>query len=111
MAANASQRPSRTTVPPTATRQDPAADTTTLPDGSVRPLLDTDEAGGNILRADMVGQGIVHYDNGAGLAPGRGVIFTLSLTAIGWHPLGIYTVIWLPLLLLSASVTCVAPRA
>ena len=60
MAANASQRPSRTTVPPTATRQDPAADTTTLPDGSVRPLLDTDEAGGNILRADMVGQGIVH---------------------------------------------------
>jgi hypothetical protein len=34
----------------------------------VRPLLDTDEAGGNILRADMVGQGIVHYDNGAGWA-------------------------------------------
>lgn len=36
----------------------------TLEDGSVAPVLDKDEHGGNILRTDPVGHGIVQYENG-----------------------------------------------
>ena len=55
-----------------------SAELITLPDGSTRPLLDKDEAGGNILRSDPVGHGIVEYDNGVTaymLNSGRGTEF------------------------------------
>jgi predicted dehydrogenase len=50
----------------------------TLADGTVRPLLDKDQHGGNILRSDPVGHGIVEYDNGVTaymLNSGRGTEF------------------------------------
>jgi len=52
--------------------------TVEMADGTTKPLLDQDEAGNNVLRADPLGHGIVEYDNGVTaymLNSGRGTEF------------------------------------